>query len=143
MRCIGAANPPCVRCIKRNRECVVQLPNRQQRHLSSSQSNASTLSSPLVEHTLSPSVSHASTSPAVRIQAARQLQEPCPGLATEQRNPSLDKTSLPSIFSSSPITIASTMASEGDDLPSGVPAPHPRLDLNQVSNSTILDLVEL
>ncbi|KFY04541.1 hypothetical protein O988_00701 [Pseudogymnoascus sp. VKM F-3808] len=143
MRCIGAANPPCVRCLKSNRECMVQLPNRQQRHLSSSHSNASTSSNPLVEHTLSTGVSHASTSSAVRTEAARQLQEPCPGLASEQRNPSLDQTSLPSIFSSSPITIASTMASESDDPSIGVPASHTRLELDQVSHSTILDLVEL
>jgi hypothetical protein len=148
MRCIGAANPPCVRCLKSNRECMVQLPNRQQRHLSSSRSNAPahppapTSPNPLVEHTPSPGGSHASTSPAVRTEAASQLQEPSPG-ASEQRNPLLHQTSLPSIFSSSPITIASTKASESDGPSSGVPASHTRRELDQVSHSTILDLVEL
>ncbi|KFZ05147.1 hypothetical protein V501_08638 [Pseudogymnoascus sp. VKM F-4519 (FW-2642)] len=142
MRCIGAANPPCARCLKSNRECMVQLPNRQQRHLPPSSSNAVTSPNPLVEHTPSPGVSHESASPAVRTEAASQLQEPSTGLASEQRNPLLYQTSLPSIFSSSPITIASTMASKSDSPSGGVPASHTRLELDQVSHSTILDLVE-
>lgn len=35
MRCIGAENPPCVRCTRRGKECVVIAPNR---HPSSRQS---------------------------------------------------------------------------------------------------------
>ena len=30
MRFVGAESPPCARCLKSNRECVVRLPNRQQ-----------------------------------------------------------------------------------------------------------------
>lgn len=143
MRCIGAANPPCVRCLKSNRECMVKLPNRQQRHLSSSLSNAPTSPNPLVGHTPSPSVSHASTSPAVRPEAASQPQEPSPRLAPEKRTPLLDQTSVPSIFSSSPITIASTKATQSDSPSSGVPASHTQLESDQVSHSTLVDLVEL
>jgi hypothetical protein len=29
MRCVGADKPPCVRCSKSRRECIVSLPNRQ------------------------------------------------------------------------------------------------------------------
>lgn len=141
MRCIGAANPPCARCLKSNRECMVQLPNRQQRHLPPSSSNAPTSPNPLVEHTPSPGVSHDSASPAVRTGAASQLQEPSLGLASEQRN--LYQTSLPSIFSLSPITIASAMSCESNSPSGGVLASHARLESDQVSHSTILDLVEL
>jgi hypothetical protein len=142
MRCIGASDPPCVRCLKSNRECIIKLPNRQQRPSPSSRSNAAThppapiSPNPLIERPSSSSVNHASPSRTVRTDAATQLDEPSPGLVLEQTN-------LPSIFSSSPISIASTRASDSEGLSSGMPASYARLELDQVSHSTILDLVEL
>jgi hypothetical protein len=147
MRCIGASNPPCVRCLKNNRECVVQPPNRKQRHLprfnAPSYPPAPPSPDPVVETTPPLGASHAYTSPAIRIEAASQLQEPYPRLVSEQQNPLLNQTNMPSIFSLSPITIASTKASESEGPSNITPASHVQLELDQVSRSTISDLVEL
>jgi hypothetical protein len=149
MRCIGAAHPPCVRCLKSSRECIVKFPNRQQRHLSSSRSNVPdhpivpTSPNALVEHTPSSGVSHVPASPVVQTESTSRLQERSPGLASEHHNALRDQTSLPSIFFSAPITIASVEACESDGHSFGVPASHTRLDSDKASYSTILDLVEL
>lgn len=149
MRCIGASNPPCVRCLKGKRECRVQLPNRQQRRLSSSRSNplAHTLApsspNPPTQHIPSPGISHASASPTGPTAAGSQLRDSSSGLASECRNLPLDQPSFPSIFSSSPITIASTKGSKSHGSSGDVPASRPQIDLDMLSHGTILDLVEL
>lgn len=157
MRCIGADNPPCVRCVKSNRQCVVQMPNRQQRRSSPSQSQLNStrtrvrqpasIPSPysLTDHTPSPSVTHAPNSPNIPnlpVEIPHQFHEQSPRFAPEQRNsnPAVTSKSLPSIFSSSPITIAST---NGGRHHNGFPSLSAETCLDELSHSTVIDLVEL
>lgn len=157
MRCIGAANPPCVRCIKGNRECVVRLPNRQrlQNHLLSRSHPKqpvhhgplpSTLSgSPSVdmEPRPSPTVDHSPLSAAMILNKSSHGLESPQRRALGQLNSQLDQTCLPSIYSSPPITIAAINTSETDCPSNGASDSHSVLGSEEILDSTILDLVEL
>jgi len=142
MRCIGAVNPPCTRCSKNNRECVVRLPKRQKNRLFS-RSKASTvqdradISSPnsLAEYRPSPGVTltHSVT--------GRQGVPQRP--AWENQNSPRDQKILLSLFSSPPITIASGMVSESDSPPSNVAGSQHRSGPDSIPDSVILDLVQL
>ncbi|KAK5991741.1 hypothetical protein PT974_07775 [Cladobotryum mycophilum] len=142
MRCIGAADPPCARCLKRNRECVVRLPKRQQQHrVSHSKAPVdgpgSLSPNPLAESRPSPVVSHSSTSSVQLVETTSLAQEPSHRPSSKQQNSPLQEMILPSIFSSSPMTIAKRGSPS-----SGAPASHNVLGIDQVPDSTILDLVE-
>ncbi len=147
MRCIGAADPPCARCAKSNRECVVRLPNRQQQRSSTrSQAPADhSQRSPniLVGSRPSPAASLSSTS-----QVSQQIAPSQPqGLSqlphASQTISAGDQTILPSIFSSSPITIATSKASEGGSPPHSIESSHDRSGLDALADRVILDLIEL
>ena len=148
MRCIGAADPPCARCAKSNRECVVRLPNRQQQRLSTrSQATADhSQRSPnaLVGSRPSPAASH-SSAPRLLQQTASIQPQGLPQLphGGSQTISVVDQTILPSIFSSSPITIATSKASEGGSPPHSVESSHDRSGLDALADRVILDLIEL
>jgi hypothetical protein len=154
MRCIGAANPPCVRCIKSNRDCVVRLPNRQrvQNHLSSRSRPKRPVHHGPLPSTLSASPSvevEPRPSPAVFLSADMISHNSSQCLGSRQRqalgqqNPELDQTTVPSIYSSPPITIAASNTPETDCPSSGASPPHSVLGPEEILDSTILDLVEL
>ncbi|KAJ5449653.1 uncharacterized protein N7458_006102 [Penicillium daleae] len=114
MRCIGATNPPCARCVKSNRECIVRLPNRNQHRN---------------QHRLS-----------TRLGSKSPADRPRRNPESDLQSPNLDQTPLPSIFSSPPITIATT---ESDYRSGGDSGSYDAILLNEVPDSIIFDLVEL
>lgn len=149
MRCIGADSPPCARCLKRNRECVVQLPNRQQHHLSSrskapSQQPLLPSPSPFDQSTPSPRNSSSFALPAQQQTTAHSPDESSqhPSMGLQMDSPP-NQTNMPSIFSLSPIDIAMADNPEIPHPSSGPLASHDLLEPTQVSYSTVLDLVEL
>lgn len=142
MRCIGAVNPPCTRCSRNNRECVVRLPNRQKRRLFS-RSKASTakdgaeLSSPDSLAEDRPSLGITLTHSVTGGQGVPHRP------AWEQQKSPRDQTILVSIFSSPPITIASAMLSENNSPSSSVTGSQRRSGPGAIADSVILDLVQL
>lgn len=150
MRCIGASTPPCARCAKSGRECRVRLPNRQQRR-SSSRLKAyvdrrdDNLSAPVFESQVSPAVSDSPASSFLLSATTSQSQQQ--QLSFHVPSPlgakSPLQTGLPSIFSSSPITITTGPGFEADHLLDTV---NPRVvhdGSDQPSQAIIHDLVEL
>jgi hypothetical protein len=112
MRCVGAENPPCARCFKSNRECNVRLPNRQQ-------TNSSTRSKrPFNRHipprsptptTVSPRTAYAERD----IPTTTQVISPAAAeMALEQSEVMLSESELPSIFSSTAITMGTRRDSD-------------------------------
>ncbi|KAH8701560.1 hypothetical protein BGW36DRAFT_355717 [Talaromyces proteolyticus] len=142
MRCVGAANPPCARCLKRDRECVVRLPNRHQRHIQRSTIPVDRLNHTAVSSRRSPAASPSSTSPipppTVNINSYHPPDWPSP------KQGSLPSTHpiLPSIFSTSPITIATVRTSESDNPHTNASISSTQLEPDQISDSLIIDLVE-
>ncbi|KAL2853513.1 hypothetical protein BJX68DRAFT_233065 [Aspergillus pseudodeflectus] len=133
MRCVGGGSPPCRRCLKHNRECVVRLPNRNQRRPSSSQiqdyrNTQHALASPVS------SSSHASVS--------RQLYDRSPSETGREYSINQEPLGLPSIFSSSPLSIAAKSVPERNDSFDDH-ASIPSADADHISPPVIRDLVEL
>lgn len=110
MRCIGATNPPCARCVKSNRECIVRLPNRNQhrnQHRLSPRLGSKSPAdrprrasqNPLVSGP-SPTANHSPTSGVVASDISDCAQEILYNPESDLQSPNLDQTPLPSIFSS-------------------------------------------
>lgn len=150
MRCIGAANPPCARCVKSNRECIVRLPNRHHHRLSPRHGSKSPADRPrhpspnlLLEPRPSPTANHSPASTVVASNISDRAQETLHNPESDLQSPPLDQATLPSIFSSPPITIATTTAAESDYPSGGASGSCGAFVLDEVPDSVIFDLVEL
>ncbi|KAL3455422.1 hypothetical protein BJX64DRAFT_71342 [Aspergillus heterothallicus] len=131
MKCIGGGDPPCRRCLKSNRECVVRLPNRNQRRSSSLQTHTYRNPPPVPASPIS-SRSHSSM--------AQERKDRSPSLIQGQSPIDQDNPSLPSIFSSTPLSIATTKLSESGSSFGGHTS-YPRLEPDHLSASLVCDLV--
>jgi hypothetical protein len=133
MRCVGGGSPPCRRCLRHNRECVVRLPNRTQRQSSSSQTHVYRNAQHIPASPVSSS-SNASVS--------QERYDCSPSATRRQHSIDQEPLGLPSIFSSSPLSIATIKVSENNGPFSDHPS-SPGRDGDHLSLSVIRDLVEL
>ncbi len=157
MRCVGAAHPPCVRCLKSNRECVVRLPNRQQRRGSSVRSATSgprtvppSTKSPrpsrpllVADHTFPDSIESAIEPLESDEYRGQCSQWPSSRAGNLLGSSSPDQKDLPSIFSLSPITIAVSKEEEHTPQINTLESFLNRSGSREISDSTIYDLVDL
>lgn len=88
----------------------------------------------------SPTANHSPTSGVVASDISDCAQEIPYNPESDLQSPNLDQTPLPSIFSSPPITIATT---ESDYPSGGDSGSYDAILLNEVPDSIIFDLVEL
>lgn len=124
MRCVGAENPPCIRCTKSGRDCVVQASRRGQQSANSQARRQPASSSSIDDgiprrRQLSPlaqSAQHAQQwSPAAHPspRASFTLRRPTSNSYASPTSPSVPSPALPSVFSTSPLDVLEHVASQG------------------------------